>query len=126
MPAEVIDGAAIAASIRAEVARHVKALRGRGVRPGLAVILVGHDPAIQVYVRMKGKACEEAGRAWGAGGKGCTWGMPWGGVWNCDPGTGRPKGGMDTREGSLPGLGCMDCARARRAGPMARVAAKGR
>ncbi len=57
----MIDGAAIAASIRAEVARHVKALRVRGVRPGLAVILVGDDPASQVYVRMKGRACEEAG-----------------------------------------------------------------
>lgn len=61
MHAEVIDGAAIAASIRAEVARHVNTLRARGVRPGLAVILVGDDPASQVYVRMKGKACEEAG-----------------------------------------------------------------
>ena len=61
MPAEVIDGTAISASIRAEVARNVKALRARGVRPGLAVILVGDDPASHVYVRMKGKACEEAG-----------------------------------------------------------------
>jgi methylenetetrahydrofolate dehydrogenase (NADP+) / methenyltetrahydrofolate cyclohydrolase len=61
LPAAVIDGAAIAASIRAEVTRHVTALRSRGVRPGLAVILVGDDPASQVYVRMKGKACEEAG-----------------------------------------------------------------
>ena len=61
MPAEVIDGAAIAAAIRVEVARRVKAIRARGVRPGLAVILVGDDPASQVYVRMKGKACEEAG-----------------------------------------------------------------
>jgi methylenetetrahydrofolate dehydrogenase (NADP+)/methenyltetrahydrofolate cyclohydrolase len=57
----VISGAAIAASIRAEVARQVTALRARGVRPGLAVILVGDDPASHVYVRMKGKACEEAG-----------------------------------------------------------------
>jgi methylenetetrahydrofolate dehydrogenase (NADP+)/methenyltetrahydrofolate cyclohydrolase len=61
LPAEIIDGTAIAASIRAEVARHVQVLRARGVRPGLAVILVGDDPASQVYVRMKGKACEEAG-----------------------------------------------------------------
>lgn len=61
MPAEVIDGVAIAGAIRADVARHVGALRARGVRPGLAVILVGDDPASQVYVRMKGKACEEAG-----------------------------------------------------------------
>ena len=57
----MISGAAIAASIRAEVARQVTALRARGVRPGLAVILVGDDPASHVYVRMKGKACEEAG-----------------------------------------------------------------
>lgn len=61
MPAEIIDGTAISASIRAEVAKQVKSLRARGVRPGLAVILVGDDPASQVYVRMKGKACEEAG-----------------------------------------------------------------
>jgi methylenetetrahydrofolate dehydrogenase (NADP+)/methenyltetrahydrofolate cyclohydrolase len=61
LPAEVIDGTAISASIRAEVRRKVTALRARGVRPGLAVILVGDDPASHVYVRMKGKACEEAG-----------------------------------------------------------------
>jgi methylenetetrahydrofolate dehydrogenase (NADP+)/methenyltetrahydrofolate cyclohydrolase len=61
LPAEVIDGTAISASIRAEVARKATALRARGVRPGLAVILVGDDPASHVYVRMKGKACEEAG-----------------------------------------------------------------
>lgn len=61
MPAEIIDGTAISASIRAEVAKQVDTLRARGVRPGLAVILVGDDPASQVYVRMKGKACEEAG-----------------------------------------------------------------
>ena len=61
MPAEIIDGTAIAATIRADVGRHVQVLRARGVRPGLAVILVGDDPASQVYVRMKGKACEEAG-----------------------------------------------------------------
>jgi len=61
LPAEIIDGTAISASIRAEVAKQVNTLRARGVRPGLAVILVGDDPASQVYVRMKGKACEEAG-----------------------------------------------------------------
>ncbi|HEU5186558.1 MAG TPA: bifunctional methylenetetrahydrofolate dehydrogenase/methenyltetrahydrofolate cyclohydrolase FolD [Gemmatimonadaceae bacterium] len=61
MPAEIIDGTAISASIRAEVGKQVDTLRARGVRPGLAVILVGDDPASQVYVRMKGKACEEAG-----------------------------------------------------------------
>jgi methylenetetrahydrofolate dehydrogenase (NADP+)/methenyltetrahydrofolate cyclohydrolase len=61
LPAELIDGAAIAREIRAEVASQVKDLTERGVRPGLAVVLVGEDPASKVYVRMKGKACEEAG-----------------------------------------------------------------
>lgn len=61
MPAELIDGAAVARTIRAEVAAQVAALRDRGVVPGLAVVLVGDDPASAVYVRMKGRACEEAG-----------------------------------------------------------------
>jgi methylenetetrahydrofolate dehydrogenase (NADP+)/methenyltetrahydrofolate cyclohydrolase len=59
--AEVIDGAAIAREIRAEVAEQAAALADRGVRPGLAVVLVGDDPASAVYVRMKGRACEHAG-----------------------------------------------------------------
>jgi methylenetetrahydrofolate dehydrogenase (NADP+)/methenyltetrahydrofolate cyclohydrolase len=61
LPAELIDGAAIAREIRDEVARETAALVARGVRPGLAVILVGDDPASAVYVQSKGKACEEAG-----------------------------------------------------------------
>jgi methylenetetrahydrofolate dehydrogenase (NADP+)/methenyltetrahydrofolate cyclohydrolase len=61
LPAELIDGTAVAREIRAEVARDVEALRSRGVQPGLAVVLVGDDPASAVYVRSKGKACEEAG-----------------------------------------------------------------
>jgi methylenetetrahydrofolate dehydrogenase (NADP+)/methenyltetrahydrofolate cyclohydrolase len=61
LPAELIDGTAIAKAIRAEVADDVRALSERGVRPGLAVVLVGDDPASAVYVRSKGKACEEAG-----------------------------------------------------------------
>ena len=61
MPASVIDGAAIAKSIREEVAEETKALVARGVKPGLAVVLVGDDPASAVYVRSKGKACGEAG-----------------------------------------------------------------
>ena len=61
MPAELIDGVAIARAVRAEVARDAAALAERGVRPGLAVVLVGDDPASAVYVRAKGKACEEAG-----------------------------------------------------------------
>ncbi|HET7586115.1 MAG TPA: bifunctional methylenetetrahydrofolate dehydrogenase/methenyltetrahydrofolate cyclohydrolase FolD [Gemmatimonadaceae bacterium] len=61
MHAELIDGKAIAAQIRAEVAEDVRTMVASGVRPGLAVVLVGDDPASAVYVRMKGKACEEAG-----------------------------------------------------------------
>jgi methylenetetrahydrofolate dehydrogenase (NADP+)/methenyltetrahydrofolate cyclohydrolase len=58
MTAHIIDGAAIAKQVRAEAARQAAAL---GMRPGLAVILVGDDPASEVYVRNKVKACEEAG-----------------------------------------------------------------
>ena len=61
MRAELIDGTRIAQEIRAEVAHDAQRLAARGVRPGLAVILVGDDPASAVYVRSKGKACEEAG-----------------------------------------------------------------
>ncbi len=61
MPAELIDGVAIARQVRADVARDAAALVLRGVRPGLAVVLVGDDPASAVYVRAKGKATEEAG-----------------------------------------------------------------
>lgn len=61
MPARLIDGAAIAREIRAQAARDVARLAAVGVRPGLAVVLVGDDPASAVYVRSKGKACDEAG-----------------------------------------------------------------
>lgn len=61
MPAELIDGVAIARSIREEAARETSKLVERGIRPGLAVVLVGEDPASTVYVRAKGKACDEAG-----------------------------------------------------------------
>lgn len=61
MGAKLIDGRAIAAGVRAEVAERVAGLVEQGVRPGLAVVLVGEDPASQVYVRMKTRACEEAG-----------------------------------------------------------------
>ncbi len=61
MPAELIDGVAISKDIRAEVARDAAELIARGVRPGLAVVLVGEDPASAVYVRSKGRASEEAG-----------------------------------------------------------------
>src|SRR5574342_224406 len=57
----VIDGKAIAAKVRAEVAGDVAELRARGVTPGLTVVRVGEDPASAVYVRGKRKACEEVG-----------------------------------------------------------------
>ena len=56
-----IDGNALSRQIRADVAQRAAALTARGHRPGLAVILVGEDPASQVYVRNKVKACDEAG-----------------------------------------------------------------
>jgi methylenetetrahydrofolate dehydrogenase (NADP+)/methenyltetrahydrofolate cyclohydrolase len=59
--AQIIDGKAIAREVRAEVARTVTELGLRGVVPGLAVVLVGDDPASQVYVRNKHKACAEVG-----------------------------------------------------------------
>ena len=61
MTAQLIDGNALAARTRADVARRVQALKARGIAPGLAVILVGEDPASQVYVRHKVKDSEEAG-----------------------------------------------------------------
>lgn len=62
MTAQLIDGKAIAAHVRQQVARQVEARREAGARiPGLAVILVGDDPASHVYVRNKHRACEQAG-----------------------------------------------------------------
>jgi methylenetetrahydrofolate dehydrogenase (NADP+)/methenyltetrahydrofolate cyclohydrolase len=61
MTAQLIDGTALSKQIRAEVAQRAAALTARGHKPGLAVILVGEDPASQVYVRNKVKACEEHG-----------------------------------------------------------------
>ncbi|MDT8444175.1 MAG: bifunctional methylenetetrahydrofolate dehydrogenase/methenyltetrahydrofolate cyclohydrolase FolD [Desulfuromonadales bacterium] len=58
---KIIDGKAIAADIRKQIAADVVALQGQGVTPGLAVVLVGDDPASRVYVSMKEKACEQAG-----------------------------------------------------------------
>jgi methylenetetrahydrofolate dehydrogenase (NADP+)/methenyltetrahydrofolate cyclohydrolase len=59
--AKLIDGVAVAAAMRAELAGEITDLRTRGVTPGLAVVLVGDNPASQVYVRMKGRACDDAG-----------------------------------------------------------------
>ena len=61
MPANILDGTKIAQEIRAEVAAEVRAMAAAGVRPGLAVVLVGHNPASEIYVRGKVKACEEVG-----------------------------------------------------------------
>lgn len=61
MRAKLIDGRKIAAEIREEVAVRTAELTERGERPGLAVVLVGDDPASHVYVRMKTRACEQAG-----------------------------------------------------------------
>jgi methylenetetrahydrofolate dehydrogenase (NADP+)/methenyltetrahydrofolate cyclohydrolase len=63
MTARLIDGNALARSIRDDVARRVVALAARGVVPGLAVVLVGEDPASAVYVRNKVKDCGEVGIA---------------------------------------------------------------
>ena len=61
MTARILDGAALAQAIRTEVAQDVARLAATGRTPGLAVVIVGEDPASQVYVRAKGKACVEAG-----------------------------------------------------------------
>jgi methylenetetrahydrofolate dehydrogenase (NADP+) / methenyltetrahydrofolate cyclohydrolase len=61
MSATILDGQKIAAAIKEEVAAEVRSLAGRGVRPGLAAVLVGNDPASEVYVRNKVKACEALG-----------------------------------------------------------------
>ena len=57
----LIDGNALSKQLRAEVAQRAAALKARGITPGLAVILVGDNPASQVYVRNKVKACEDSG-----------------------------------------------------------------
>ena len=61
MTARILDGTKIASDIRSEVAAEVKTMAAAGVRPGLAVVLVGHNPASEIYVRGKVKACEEVG-----------------------------------------------------------------
>jgi methylenetetrahydrofolate dehydrogenase (NADP+)/methenyltetrahydrofolate cyclohydrolase len=61
MSALILDGTKIAQEIRNEVAAEVQTMAAAGVRPGLAVVLVGHNPASEIYVRGKVKACEEVG-----------------------------------------------------------------
>jgi len=58
---KILDGAAIAAAIKEEVAEEVRALAARGIKPGLAAVLVGHLPASEIYVRNKVQACAELG-----------------------------------------------------------------
>jgi methylenetetrahydrofolate dehydrogenase (NADP+) / methenyltetrahydrofolate cyclohydrolase len=61
MPAIILDGQKIAAEIKAEIGEEVKRLASAGIRPGLAAVLVGNDPASEVYVRSKVKTCEALG-----------------------------------------------------------------
>jgi len=61
MAATILDGNKIAGEIRAEVAADIKAMAAAGMQPGLAVVLVGHHPASEIYVRGKVKSCEELG-----------------------------------------------------------------
>jgi methylenetetrahydrofolate dehydrogenase (NADP+) / methenyltetrahydrofolate cyclohydrolase len=61
MPAKIIDGVAVSASIRTELKTRAAALAAQGFRPGLAVVMVGSNPASLVYVRNKVRACEEVG-----------------------------------------------------------------
>jgi methylenetetrahydrofolate dehydrogenase (NADP+)/methenyltetrahydrofolate cyclohydrolase len=61
MTAQLIDGNAVAKQLRADVALRTTALKAQGITPGLAVILVGVDPASQVYVGKKVEACQQAG-----------------------------------------------------------------
>ena len=61
MTASFINGTKIAEDIKREVAAEVQALKGRGIRPGLAVVLVGEDAASSAYVNMKARTCEQLG-----------------------------------------------------------------
>jgi len=61
MTAQIIDGIVLSRQMRLHAARRAAALRARGITPGLAVVLVGDNPASQVYVRNKVKACEDNG-----------------------------------------------------------------
>src|SRR5271169_69635 len=61
MSAIILDGTRIAAQIKAEVGEEVKELAAAGLRPGLAVVLAGHNPASEIYVRNKVKSCEQLG-----------------------------------------------------------------
>jgi len=61
MPAEIIDGKKISSEIKENLKEKIEDLKGKGIVPGLAAILVGENPASQIYVNMKAKACEQVG-----------------------------------------------------------------
>ena len=61
MSAEILSGKVMSESLRAEIKERVEALKAKGLTPGLAVILVGNDPASEIYVRNKGNGCAEVG-----------------------------------------------------------------
>jgi len=61
LPARLIDGATVGDAMRAELQGEIRRLKAGGITPGLAAVLVGDNPASTTYVRMKGKACDEAG-----------------------------------------------------------------
>jgi len=61
MPAQIIDGKAVAKNLRAKIKNKVSKIKEKGIVPGLAVVLVGEDPASQIYVNNKAKACQECG-----------------------------------------------------------------
>ena len=61
MPARILDGKVLSAEVLDRVTARVAALKEKGIVPGLAVILVGNDPASEIYVRNKGIACEQTG-----------------------------------------------------------------
>jgi methylenetetrahydrofolate dehydrogenase (NADP+)/methenyltetrahydrofolate cyclohydrolase len=61
MPAKLLDGKAMSAELKAEIAARTEKMKAKGIIPGLAVILVGDDPASEIYVRNKQKGCEEVG-----------------------------------------------------------------
>ena len=61
MSAQLLDGKGMSDALRGDIAKRVAALKEKGVHPGLAVVLVGEDPASQIYVRNKGIGCEQVG-----------------------------------------------------------------
>jgi methylenetetrahydrofolate dehydrogenase (NADP+) / methenyltetrahydrofolate cyclohydrolase len=64
MSAKIIDGKSLASAVRDSVAQTIQTLAARGVRPGLAVLLAGNNPASRLYVRNKVRACEQTGVRW--------------------------------------------------------------